>query len=406
MVRPVFSGTMNIHEYQAKELFRQFGITVQQGGVARTPEEAGARYDEIAGAAGQPVPVVVKAQIHAGGRGKAGGVQFPRTREECLAVTRELIGKTLVTHQTGPQGKLVRSVLVEGAVKPDRELYLAVLLDRGVSRPVMIASTEGGMDIEAVAARTPEKIVKEVVDPAIGLMPFQARRLCKALRLEGDLATGGVKLMLGVYRLFAGCDCSLVEINPLAVATGKDGKPYVLAMDAKVNLDDNGLFRQKDIAAMRDPNEEDPREVEAGKFDLNYIGLDGNIGCMVNGAGLAMATMDIIKHYGGSPANFLDVGGGADAEQVTAAFKLLCNDRNVKALLVNIFGGIMRCDVIAEGIITAARSVQIPVPLVVRLEGTNVEQGRKMLEDSGLPIITAGTMADAAAKVVRAARPA
>ncbi|MCX6911014.1 MAG: ADP-forming succinate--CoA ligase subunit beta [Verrucomicrobia bacterium] len=394
---------MNIHEYQAKELFRQFGVMVQTGGVARTAEEAGVRHDEITAAFGPGVEVVIKAQIHAGGRGKGGGIKFARTREECVVAARKLIGMTLVTPQTGAQGRLVRSVLVVNAVTSQRELYLAVLLDRVLSRPVVIASTEGGVDIEGVAAKTPEKILKEVVDPALGMMPYQARKLCQALGLTGDLASAGAKLMLNVYRLFWESDCSLVEINPLVVTTGPDGKPCVLAMDAKINFDDNALYRHKEIAAMRDTNEEDPREVEASKDDLNYIGLDGNIGCMVNGAGLAMATMDIIKHYGGSPANFLDVGGGASAEQVTAAFKLLCSDKNVKALLVNIFGGIMKCDVLAAGIIGAAKAVHIPVPLVVRLEGTNVELGKKMLRESGLPIITATGMADAAEKVVRAA---
>ena len=395
---------MNIHEYQGKELFHKFGLPVQRGGVAWTPDEAASRFDEVAASFGKSVEVAVKAQIHAGGRGKAGGIKFVKTREECAAAARELIGKTLVTHQTGPQGRVVRSVLINDLVRADRELYFAILIDRAVSRPVVIASTEGGMDIEAVAAKTPQKILKEIVDPAVGMQAFQARKLCKALGLPSELANAGVKLMLNAYRLFWECDCSLIEVNPLCVAHHADGKPYLLAMDAKVNFDDNGLFRHADLAAMRDTNEEDPREVEASKHELNYIGLDGSIGCMVNGAGLAMATMDIIKHYGGSPANFLDVGGGADAEQVTAAFKLLCSDKNVKALLVNIFGGIMRCDVIAEGIITAAKSVHIPVPLVVRLEGTNVEQGRKMLEESGLPIITATTMADAAEKVVKAAQ--
>ncbi|MBM3888865.1 MAG: ADP-forming succinate--CoA ligase subunit beta, partial [Verrucomicrobia bacterium] len=392
---------MNIHEYQAKELFRKFGIPVQSGGVARTAEEAGARYDEIISALGPQTRVVVKAQIHAGGRGKAGGIKTVTTREECVAAARELIGKTLVTHQTGPKGRVVRSVLVNNFVQPQREFYLAVLLDRAVSRSVVIASTEGGMDIEAVAAKTPEKILKETVDPALGLMPFQARRLCKALGLKEDLAAAGARIIHNVYRLFWECDCSLVEVNPLAVVIGPDGRPCVQAVDAKINFDDNGLFRHKDIAALRDINEEDPREVEASKFELNYIGLDGDIGCMVNGAGLAMATMDIIKHYGGTPANFLDVGGGANVEQVTEAFKLLCSDQNVKALLVNIFGGIMRCDVIAQGIVAAAKAVHIPVPLVVRLEGTNVELGRKLLRESGLPIITATSMADAAQKVVQ-----
>ncbi len=396
---------MNIHEYQAKELFRQFGIAVEQGGVARTPEEAMARYDEITAAHGPNRQVVIKAQIHAGGRGKAGGVKFATTRDEVAALTREPIGKTLVTHQTGPQGRVVRNVLVTTVMKVQRELYFAVLLDRVASRPAVIASTEGGMDIEQVAAKTPEKIVKEIIDPALGMMPYQARKLCRALGLTGDLATAGVKLMLNVYRLFWECDCSLVEINPMAVGADPNGKVSVFPLDAKFNFDDNALFRHPPIAAMRDTNEEDPRDVEASQHGLNYIGLDGTIGCMVNGAGLAMATMDIIKHYGGSPANFLDVGGGASAEQVTAAFQLLCSDKNVKALLVNIFGGIMKCDVLAAGIIAAAKAASIPVPLVVRLEGTNVEIGRKMLQDSGLPIITATGMADAAEKVVKAAQP-
>ena len=384
---------MNIHEYQAKEIFRRFGVPVPDGGVAFTPDEA----EAVARRLNAP-KVVVKAQIHAGGRGKAGGVKLVNSPDEAKKVARELIGKTLVTHQTGPRGKEVRKVLVEVASNIRRELYLSVLLDRTISRPSFLASTEGGMDIEAVAAKTPERILKEAIDPAIGIQPFQARKLAYALGLGGDLLPPTAHLMLNLYRAFVETDASLIEINPLIVTTDN----RVLALDAKMNFDDNGLFRHPDIAAMRDLNEEDPREIEASKFNLNYIGLDGNIACMVNGAGLAMATMDIIKYYGGSPANFLDVGGGASTEQVTEAFKILCADKNVRGILVNIFGGIMKCDVIANGILTAVKQVHVNQPLVVRLEGTNVELGKKILEDSGLAIIPADTMADAAQKIVRA----
>ncbi len=386
---------MNIHEYQAKEILRRFGVPVANGGVAFTPEEA----EKIARSLKTEV-IAVKSQIHAGGRGKAGGIKIVKTPEDAAKAARELIGKILVTHQTGPQGKEVRKVLVEAGSVPKRELYLSVLIDRTISRSSFLASTEGGMDIEAVAAKTPAKILKEPVDPAVGMQPFQARKIAYALDLGGNHLQAAVNLILGVYRVFIETDASLIEINPLII----DQQDRVMALDAKMNFDDNALFRHKDIAAMRDLNEEDPREVEASKFSLNYIGLDGNIACMVNGAGLAMATMDIIKYYGGSPANFLDVGGGASTEQVTEAFKILCADKNVRGILVNIFGGIMKCDVIANGILTAVKQVNVRVPLVVRLEGTNVELGKKILKESGLAIIPAESMADAAQKIVAAAR--
>jgi succinyl-CoA synthetase beta subunit len=386
---------MNIHEYQAKEIFRRYGVPVADGGVAFTPEEA----EKIARSLKSDA-IAVKSQIHAGGRGKAGGIKIVKMPEDAAKAARELIGKVLVTHQTGPQGKEVRKVLVEAGSVPKRELYLSVLIDRTISRPSFLASTEGGMDIEAVAAKTPDNILKEPVDPAVGMQPYQARKIAYALGLGGDYLQSTVNLILAVYRTFVETDASLIEINPLIV----DQQDRVMALDAKMNFDDNALFRHKDIAAMRDLNEEDPREVEASKFNLNYIGLTGNIACMVNGAGLAMATMDIIKHYGGEPANFLDVGGGASTEQVTEAFKLLCADKNVRGILVNIFGGIMKCDVIANGILTAVKEVKVNMPLVVRLEGTNVEMGKKILKDSGLAIIPADSMADAAQKIVQATR--
>jgi succinyl-CoA synthetase beta subunit len=388
---------MNIHEYQAKEILRRFGVPVQEGHIASTPEEAEAAARSLSA----PL-LVVKAQIHAGGRGKAGGVKLVKSPEEAAQVARNLLGKTLVTHQTGPQGKLVQKVYV--AIAPDikRELYLSVLVDRALGRPSFLASTEGGVDIEAVAAKTPEKIIREPIDPAVGMQPYQARKLAYALGLGGELLAVSVSFMMGLYRAFVETDASLIEINPLIVT----GDKRVLALDAKMSFDDNALFRHKDILAMRDLNEEDPREVEASKFGLNYIGLAGNIACMVNGAGLAMGTMDIIKYYGGSPANFLDVGGGATTEQVTEAFKILVADKNVKGILVNIFGGIMKCDVIANGILTAVKQVNVQTPLVVRLEGTNVELGKKILKDSGLAIIAADSMADAAQKIVQAAKAA
>ena len=386
---------MNIHEYQAKEILRRFGVPIADGGVASTPEEA-----ETVARSLKTNAIAVKSQIHAGGRGKAGGIRIVKTPADAAKATRELIGKVLVTHQTGPQGKQVRKVLIEAGCVPKRELYLSVLIDRSIARPSFLASTEGGVDIEAVAAKTPGKILKEPVDPAIGAQPYQARKIAYALGLGGTQLQPAVNLILNVYRAFVESDASLIEINPLII----DQQDRVMALDAKMNFDDTALFRHKDILAMRDLNEEDTREVEASKFGLNYIGLDGNIACMVNGAGLAMATMDIIKYYGGSPANFLDVGGGASTEQVTEAFKILCADKNVNGILVNIFGGIMKCDVIANGILTAIKQVNVRVPLVVRLEGTNVELCKKILKQSGLAVIAADSMADAAQKIVHAAK--
>ena len=386
---------MNVHEFQAKELFRKFGVPVPEGTAADSPQRA----REIAESLKTDF-YVVKAQIHSGGRGKAGGVKLVHTPAEVEQVAKELLGKTLVTHQTGPKGRVVRRISVDIAYKPVRELYVSVLVDRAHGRPVFLASTEGGMDIEEVAAKTPEKIHKEVIDPAVGMQPYQARKLAYALGLGGEFLKSTVALLQNVYRVFMATDASMIEINPLIVTD----KNEVLALDAKMNFDDNALYRHPDVEQMRDLNEEDPREVEASKYKLSYIGLDGNIGCMVNGAGLAMATMDIIKHYGGEPANFLDVGGGATTEQVTAAFKILCGDERVKAILVNIFGGIMKCDVIAQGIITAARDVKVSIPLVVRLEGTNVDQGKKLLAESDVKIISADSMADAGQKVVAAVK--
>jgi succinyl-CoA synthetase beta subunit len=387
---------MNIHEYQAKAVLSKYGVAVPRGKVADTPQEA----EDIAKEFG--TAVVVKAQIHAGGRGKGGGVKFAKTHDEAREYAKQIIGMNLVTHQTGPQGKKVKRVLVEQAGKIKRELYLGMVIDRAVSRVVMMASTEGGMEIETVAAKTPEKILKEWVDPAVGLMPFQARKLAFGLGIPAELTGKAVKIMSALYSAFVDTDCSLAEINPLVLTEDGD----IVALDAKMNFDGNGLIRHKDIQALRDFDEEDPTETEASKFDLTYISLDGNIGCMVNGAGLAMATMDMIKHCGGNPANFLDVGGGANAEQVTNAFRLILSDPKVKAILVNIFGGIMRCDVIAEGVVTAAKTLGLSVPLVVRLEGTNVEKGKEILAASKLNIISATDMADAAKKVVAAAGPA
>ncbi|GAB4440008.1 MAG: ADP-forming succinate--CoA ligase subunit beta [bacterium] len=385
---------MNIHEYQAKEILKRYGVSVPQGYPAFSVEEA---Y-EAAKKLNTPV-MVVKAQIHAGGRGKAGGVKVCRTAEEVKDAAVKLLGMKLVTHQTGPEGKVVQRLYVEAGCEIAKELYLGIVIDRSSKRITIMASTEGGMEIEEVAAKTPEKILKETIDPATGIMPFQARKLAYGLGLKDKEAQAMVKFILALEKCFEECDCSLAEINPLAVLT--DGS--VLALDAKMNFDSNALYRHKDIEAMRDFNEEDPREVEASKYDLSYIGLSGNIGCMVNGAGLAMATMDIIKLHGGEPANFLDVGGGASTEKVTEAFKLILSDKNVKAVLVNIFGGIMKCDVIAEGIIAAAKAMSINVPVVVRLEGTNVELGKKLLADSGLKLISADDMTDAAKKVIAAA---
>jgi len=384
---------VNVHEYQAKEILRRYNVPIPAGSVAATPEEA----EQVARNL-QASKLVVKIQIHAGGRGKAGGVKLCNTPAEAGQLARTMLGKNFVTHQTGPQGKVARKVLVAAAPVIKRELYLSVLVDRSVGRPAFLASTEGGVDIETVAAKTPEKIIKEVIDPAIGMQAYQARKIAYALDLGGDQLPGTVALLLNLYRAFMETDAALIEINPLIV----DDANQVIALDAKFSFDDNALYRHKDIAAMRDLNEEDPREVAASKHNLNYIGLDGDIACMVNGAGLAMATMDIIKHYGGNPANFLDVGGGATQETVTEAFKILCADKNVAGILVNIFGGIMKCDVIATGIVGAVREVKLTVPLVVRLEGTNVDLGKKILKDSGLPIITADGLADAAQKVVAA----
>lgn len=385
---------MNIHEYQAKEILKRYGVSVPQGYSAFSVEEA---Y-EAAKKLNTPV-MVVKAQIHAGGRGKAGGVKVCKTAEEVKDVASKLLGMKLVTHQTGPEGKVVQRLYIEAGCEVAKELYLGIVIDRSSKRITIMASTEGGMEIEEVAAKTPEKILKETIDPATGIMPFQARKLAYGLGLKDKEAQAMVKFILALEKCFEECDCSLAEINPLAVLT--DGS--VIALDAKMNFDSNALYRHKDIEVMRDFNEEDPREVEASKYDLSYIGLSGNIGCMVNGAGLAMATMDIIKLHGGEPANFLDVGGGASTEKVTEAFKLILSDKNVKAVLVNIFGGIMKCDVIAEGIIAAAKAMSINVPVVVRLEGTNVELGKKLLAESGLKLISADNMTDAAKKVIAAA---
>jgi len=384
---------MNIHEYQAKAVLTKYGVTVPKGKVADTPAQAEVIAEEFG------TPVVIKAQIHAGGRGKGGGVKLAKTSDEARKYAREIIGMTLVTPQTGPQGRKVKRVLVEQAGKIRKELYLGIIIDRAVSQVVVMASTEGGMDIETVAANTPEKILKEWVDPAVGLVPFQARKLAFGLGIPKELTGKAVKMMTGLYNAFVDTDCSLVEINPLVITEGGD----IVALDAKMNFESNGLYRHQDIQALRDFDEEDPTETEASNHDLSYIRLDGNIGCMVNGAGLAMATMDMIKSCGGNPANFLDVGGGAGVEQVTNAFRLILSDKGVKAILVNIFGGIMRCDIIAEGVVTAAKSLGLSVPLVVRLEGTNVEKGKEILAASKLNIISAADMGDAAKKVVLAA---
>jgi succinyl-CoA synthetase beta subunit len=384
---------MNIHEYQAKALLRDYGVGVLSGQVAYTPEEA----EAAARALGGPI-WVVKAQIHAGGRGKGGGVKLARSVEEVRQLADQMLGMTLVTHQTGPEGRQVRRVYVEDGCEIARELYLAALIDRAAARLTLMASTEGGVDIEEVASKTPEKIIKVAIDPAIGFHPFHGRQIAFGLGLEGRQVSKAVTFMGGVCRAFAELDASLIEINPLVVTEGGD----LVALDAKMNFDGNALYRQPKVVQLRDLDEEDPHEIEASRHELNYIKLDGNIGCMVNGAGLAMATMDIIKLHGGAPANFLDVGGGANKERVTAAFKLLLSDPKVEGVLINIFGGIMRCDVIAEGIVAAAREVNIGVPLVVRLEGTNVDLGKQILSDSGLPITAASDLADAAEKIVSA----
>ena len=397
---------MNIHEYQAKSLLAKYGVAVPRGNVSFTPEEAENAARELGG------PIwVVKSQIHAGGRGAGrfkddpdgpGGVRICKSLDEVKENARKMLGHVLVTKQTGPDGKEVKRLYIEEGCDIARDLYLGILIDRATSRITIMASTEGGMEIEEVAARTPEKILKLAIDPAVGFQPFHGRKLAFGLGLQGKEISSAVKFMAAMYSCFNALDASLVEINPLVVTGAGD----VLALDAKMNFDDNALYRHKDVAGMRDEDEEDPMELEAARHELNYIKLDGEIGCMVNGAGLAMATMDIIKLYGGEPANFLDVGGGATKERVTAAFKIILSDPNVQGILVNIFGGIMRCDVIAEGVVAAAREIGLSVPLVVRLEGTNVELGKNILAESGLPITSADDLADAAEKVVAAVKEA
>lgn len=398
---------MNIHEYQAKQLLAQNGVAVPLEIPARNLEEVRGAAEKIFSSGS--ARVVVKSQIHAGGRGKGiftsgfqGGVKVAATVDEAVSLAGKMFGNVLITKQTGPDGRRVQTLLLASGAKIKKELYLAVLLDRAVGRPLVMASTEGGMDIEEVAAKTPEKIFKEWIDPAVGIMPFQARKIAAALGLKGDAFNAGVKFITGVFRTWWECDASLVEVNPMCVVEAPEGKEEVVALDAKISLDDNALYRHADIQAMRDLNEEAPLEIEASKFNLNYIKLDGNIACLVNGAGLAMATMDIIQHFGGMPANFLDVGGGASKEQVTAAFKIILQDPHVKGILVNIFGGIMDCNVIASGIVAAVKETHLNLPLVVRLEGNNVATGKKTLADSGLKLITGDSMADAAQKVVKA----
>ena len=390
---------MKIHEYQGKQLFQKYGVPVPIGIPAMTAEDAIAAIPKVQQQAGTEV-VVVKAQIHAGGRGKGGGVKVAKTKADAEAAVKAIYGMTLVTHQTGPEGKKVQRLLVEQGLAIDHEYYLGMLLDRATGRVTVMASTEGGMDIEEVAASHPEKILHEAIDPATGWQDWQGRKLAKALGLAGKQAVEFAKFMKPLVRCYDEMDCSLLEINPLI--TTKEGK--VLALDAKINFDDKAMYRHPELEEWRDPNEEDAAELEAKKYDLSYIQLDGNIGCMVNGAGLAMSTMDIINFYGGTPANFLDVGGGATAEKVTAAFKIIMSSPAVKAIFVNIFGGIMKCDTIAAGVIQAVKEVGLKVPLVVRLEGTNVELGKKMLAESKLNIVTAADMADGARKVVDAAK--
>jgi succinyl-CoA synthetase beta subunit len=382
---------MKIHEYQAKELLKKFGVPVPRGMVARSIQEAHQAAKEL----GTEV-VVVKAQIHAGGRGKGGGVKLAKSPEEAKKVAGEILGMNLITHQTGPEGREVRVLLIEEGLPIDKEFYLGIVLDRASGRPVFMASSAGGMDIEQVAADTPEKIVKETIDPAVGFRSFQARKLAFSLGLPAELIGQAVKFMQSLYTAYEQLDASLMEINPFLLTKDK----RLIALDAKVNFDDNAMFRHKDFLDLRDLNEEEPLEIEASKFDLNYIKLDGNIACMVNGAGLAMATMDIIKLAGGEPANFLDVGGGASQERVEAAFRILLADENVKAVLINIFGGIVRCDMVARGVVEAARKLEIQVPVVVRLEGTNVEEGQRVIRESSLNFTVASGMKDAAEKVV------
>ena len=386
---------MKIHEYQAKAVLAKFGVPVPRGEVVFAAQEA----HDIAKRLGTSV-TVVKAQIHAGGRGKAGGVKLAKSPDEAETIAKELLGKTLVTYQTGPSGQKVARLLVEEGLQIDRELYLGIVLDRSSKRIVLMVSKEGGVEIEKVAEETPEKIYKVFINPAVGLQAFEAQKLGFALGLSGDSLKKAVKMMLALYKAFIESDASILEINPLIVTKSGD----MLALDAKMNFDDNALYRHADIKELRDVSEEDPLEVEASKFSLNYIRLDGTIGCMVNGAGLAMATMDIIKLSGGEPANFLDVGGGANAEQIKNAFRILMADKNVKAVLINIFGGILRCDVLAAGVIAAVKELGVPVPIVIRMKGTNVEEGKKMLAESGLNFATADTMGEAADKVVALAK--
>ncbi len=389
---------MKIHEYQAKAILKKFGVAVPRGEMATTREEAVAVAQSLfdAGATG----VVVKAQIHAGGRGKGGGVKIAKSVEEAGQLAEKMLGMTLITHQTGPEGRVVRRLLIEETLPIEKELYLGILVDRGEGKPVFMASSAGGMDIEQVAAENPQAILKEYIDPGMGLEAFQARKIAFQLGLKPQLVNQAVQFLTNLYKVFLGTDGSLVEINPFITTT--DGRLF--ALDAKLNFDDNAMFRHADLKELRDTTEEDPLEVEASKYNLNYIKLDGNVGCMVNGAGLAMATMDIIKYAGGMPANFLDVGGGANAEQVTHAFEILLSDKNVKAVLINIFGGILRVDTLATGVVEAANKTHIQLPIVLRLEGTNVEAGRQILKDSGLNFIVAETMKDAAEKVVAAAK--
>ncbi|MEK6301348.1 MAG: ADP-forming succinate--CoA ligase subunit beta [Acidobacteriota bacterium] len=381
---------MKIHEHQGKQLLARYGVTVPRGVVVDQADQVPAAVQQLG------LPVVVKAQIHAGGRGKGGGVKLARTADEAVTLAKQILGMQLVTHQTGPEGREVRTLLIEEGLKIKQEFYLGIVLDRAISRLVFMASSAGGMEIEEVAANEPEKILKEPIDPAVGLQAFQARKLAFGIGLPKESVNKAVKFMTALYRAYVDLDCSLLEINPFLLT--EDGELY--ALDAKLNFDDNAMFRHKDFAEMRDLNEEEPLEIEASKHDLNYIKLDGNIGCMVNGAGLAMATMDIIKLAGGEPANFLDVGGGASQERVENAFRILLSDKNVKAVLINIFGGIVRTDMVASGVVAAARNLGVKVPVVVRLEGTNVEKGREVIEQSGLGFVTASGMKDAAEKVV------
>ncbi|MCE4965619.1 ADP-forming succinate--CoA ligase subunit beta [Staphylococcus chromogenes] len=383
---------MNIHEYQGKEIFRSMGVAVPEGRVAFSAKEAVEKAKEL-----NSDVYVVKAQIHAGGRGKAGGVKIAKSLSEVETYANELLGKVLVTHQTGPEGKEVKRLYIEEGADIQKEYYVGFVIDRATDRVTLMASEEGGTEIEEVAATNPEKIFKETIDPVVGLAPYQARRIAFNINIPKESINKAVKFLISLYNVFIEKDCSIVEINPLVLT----GEGDVLALDSKINFDDNALFRHKDVLELRDLDEEDPKEIEASKYDLSYIALDGNIGCMVNGAGLAMATMDTINHFNGNPANFLDVGGGATKEKVTEAFKIILGDSNVKGIFVNIFGGIMRCDVIAEGIVAAVKEVDLTLPLVVRLEGTNVEIGKKILKDSGLAIEPATTMAEGAQKIVK-----